>query len=203
MLRTALKFIESELNNFMVLRDGNSYSSPPALLCSLVKRDGSVQSDPGNIYISLTHLEEERLENKKPVYRPNTLTGRLQVFQPPVHINAYVLFSAVQADYPTALRDLSLVATYFQHYNVFRADQYPNLNAGAADTIQKPWQHIEELTAQMYTVTYEQQSYIWSCMGAKYVPSLLYKFRLLVVFDQDTEKEASPILEGVSHENPI
>lgn len=203
MLRTALKFIESELNNFMVLRDGNSYSSPPALLCGLVKRDGSVQSDPGNIYISLTHLEEERLENKKPIYRPNPLTGRLQVFQPPVHINAYVLFSAVQTDYPTALRDLSLVATYFQHYNVFRADQYPNLNAGAADPIQKPWQHIEELTAQMYTVTYEQQSYIWSCMGAKYVPSLLYKFRLLVVFDQDTEKEAAPILEGVSHENPI
>lgn len=203
MLRTALKFIESELNTFMVLRDGNSYANPPAVLSGLVKRDGSIQSDPGNIYISLTHLEEERLENKKPVYRTNNLTRHLQVFQPPVRLNAYVLFSAVQADYPTTLRDLSLVATYFQHYNVFRANQYPDLNAGSSDPLQKPWQWIEELTVQMYTVTYEQQSYIWSCLGAKYVPSLLYKVRLLVVFDQDTEKEAAPILEGVSYENPI
>lgn len=196
MLRTALKFIESDLNRFMTTRDGGSYPNPPAVLAGLVKRDGNIQNEVGNIYITLTHLEEERLENKQPVYRNNTLTGRMQVFQPPVHMNAYVMFSAVQSDYATALRDLSLVATYFQHYNVFRPDQYLNLNADASDPAGKPWQTIQEMTAQMYTVTYEQQSYIWSCLGAKYVPSLLYKLRLLIVFDQDTEKEATPILEG-------
>lgn len=205
MIKTALQFIKSELEKFMRLRGGDSYSSVSdlVLLTGLVKRDGSLQTDPANIYMTLTHLEEERLENKQPVYQHARNGGRIQVFQPPVRLNAYVLFSGVNDDYPTALRDLSWVATFFQHYNAFRSAQYPNLNESVPYPQINPTQLLSEITAQLYTITYEQQSYIYSSLGAKYTPSLLYKFRLLIVFDQETEQEAAPILEGASRENPI
>lgn len=184
----------------MLLRDGDSYSPSerPAVLAPLVKRDGSITTDPGRIYITLTHLEEERLENKKNVYLPDRNGSQYLVFQPPIRLNAYVLFTSVQANYTTALRDLSHVAIFFQHYNVFSSAQYPSLNASVAKT--KQWQRIEDLTVQLFSLTYEQQSYLWSCLGAKYEPSLLYKFRVLVVFDQDTEQSSAPILEGVDRE---
>ena len=186
----------------MLAREANSFSTQPVLLTNLVERDGTVVNQPAHIYMTLTHLEEERLENKQAIYQHNRIGGQFQVFQPPIRLNAYVLFSAVNRSYPSALNTLSLISIFFQHYNVFKSNQYPNLN-NRTDSIDRPWSRVEELTAQLFTITYEQQSYMWSCLGAKYSPSLLYKFRLLVVFDQETEHEASPILEGANSETAI
>jgi hypothetical protein len=198
MLRTALEFIESELNTFMIARDRDSYTSPikPVLLTGLVKRDGSPQMEDRHIYISLTHLEEDRLENKRPVYVQNPANQKYQVLQPPVRLNAYVLFSAVKNDYPTALRDLSLVTLFFQRNTVFKSADYPNFNSNSR---QKTWQHVEEISFQIYSLNYEQQSYLWSSLGSKYTPSLLFKMRVLTMLDLDTNDEAAPILEGVSN----
>ncbi len=188
MVSTALKFIEKALDEFFVERDGANSGS--VKLASLVNRDGTPATTNSNILISLLQLEEDRTEAKTRIYQkaPN---GKIDVFPAPIRMSAYVLFSSVRSDYASALRDISLVMLFFQKHPLFSAEAFPTLNAEAKSN--RPWQQIAELAFQLHTLTFEQHSYIWSVLGSKYLPSVLYKMRFVTVFDRTTDLKGAPI----------
>jgi hypothetical protein len=184
MLLPALKFLEEQLNTFLARQAGSvTPNQTHALITPLTDSDGKVVKEPARIYLTLSHLEEERLEGKKAIYR-RTATGKFIQHEAPVRLNAYLLCSA-QAKYLDALNDISLVALFFQKQHSFLATDYPSLNSNVAT----PWTSLEEISMQLCTLSYEQQSYIWSYMGAKYKPCLLYKMRVLIIFDEESDKE--------------
>jgi hypothetical protein len=188
MVATALKFITKALDDFFVERSG--YPLDSIKLSNLVNRDGTPVANNANVLVSLVQLEEDRTEAKSRVYQ-KTPDGKVNIFPPPIKMNAYVLFSSPRIDYSSALQDISTVMLFFQKHPLFTPEEFPNLNDDAKPN--KPWRRIAELAFQLHTLTFEQHSYVWSVLGSKYVPSVLYKMRFVTVFDTNTNIQGSPI----------
>lgn len=181
MIRTALEFVKRELENYMVERDPDVYRRGSVVdLKPLVNINGEIAVDnEKHITLMQVGVEEERREGKRPYLLPTDDKQFLRL-NPPIDLTLYLLFAAHRTDYNTALRDLSNVVSFFQSNAVFDEQKYPSLNS-EANAVEKPWEVIERLGFRLYNLSFEQQNNLWSMLGAKYLPSVVYKMQLLTV----------------------
>lgn len=204
MIRTTLEFLTDELNLYLKRKDPTNLGNADCVVLSeLMKPDGTfaLATDNGNenfnIIVTLINLEEDRIAESQMFYQKTN--ERIQIVNPPININAYVLFSVFASNYLTALRLLSYVISFFQSSSVFDTEQYPHLNAKIeAD---KPWQKINKLIITLHPTTYEQQNNLWAALGAKYMPSVIYKVRTITFTDAEPKMEAPPITHITIAEN--
>src|ERR1700744_913345 len=175
MIYEALTCLTSEMNDCLKLK--LSATEDKIVLSGLVNPDGSMAVQGENkVLLTLVNLEKETAV-KKPVL-PNKAND--------VNLNLYVLFSAYfgSANYPEALRFLSFVVGYLQQKNVFPRVNTPRLDKG-----------IYKLVAEMETLTSERLNNLWGTLGAKYIPSVLYKIRMLT-YDESALREFRPEITG-------
>ena len=100
----------------------------------------------------------------------------------------YVLFS-VNRDYTDdALRYLSYVMQFFQHKNVFSPQNSPGL---FTDTMLP----VQQISSELVTLNFEQVNHLWASLGGKYLPSVLYKIRQVVIDDRFVQNGGGIILE--------
>jgi len=204
MIRTTLEFIRKELDAYMVEReqDPAQYSTGHVVdLKSIILPNGNVNVDDNfHITIMLVGLEEERREGKRPhlVQRDDRQILKLN---PPVELDLFILFAAHKTNYETALRDLSSVISFFQANSVFDDQRYPSLNTSVEDFEKKPWQLIEKLIFNLHSLSFEQQNNLWGMLGSKYIPSVVYKMKMLTVFDTKSKEKAPPVTELNLNEN--
>lgn len=197
MLRTALEFLSDELNAYLKRKDATNFGNEDiVIISSLMSPDGTfaVVSDGGDvskIIVTLINLEEDRTLDSQYNYR-NT-DDKIQVINPPINLNVFVLFSVFASNYATALRLLSYIIAFFQANQVFDSDQYPHINAKADDD--KPWQKVGRMLVTLYSTTFEQQNNLWAALGAKYMPNVIYKIRTMSFIDFEPKMEAPPITE--------
>jgi hypothetical protein len=198
MLRTALEFLSDELNAYIKLRDPANFGNVDTVILSgLMNPDGTfaIPMDQGNenfkVILTLINLEEDRIAESQLSYQKSN--NNIQVINPPVNINAYVLFSVYATNYPTALRLLSNIISFFQTNSVFTADKYPHINAKVEEA--RPWEKIGKLLVNLYGTTFEQQNNLWAALGAKYMPNVIYKIRTMSFIDLEPKMEAPPITE--------
>lgn len=186
MIRTALEFIQKELDAYITDReqDPSSYAAGTVVdLKSIIKPDGTINvTETSHVTIMLVGIEEERREGKRPYYTP-TDDKQFKRLNPPVELDLSILFVGHNSDYPTCLRDISDVIAFFQSNSVFDAQKYPGLNSTVADPVNKPWQMIERLSCRLCSLSFEQQNNLWALLGSKYMPSVVYKINMLTVFD--------------------
>jgi hypothetical protein len=197
MIRTALEFIRKELEIFMVARENDSNYSPGNVvdLKGVASPEGKINfSDTMHITVMLAGVEEERRIGKVPVRVP-VENNQWTYLNAPVELNLNVLFVASNSNYETALRDLSDVILFFQSNPVFDAAGYPALNAGASDPANKPWQLVDKIIFQMSSLSFEQLNNLWSMIGLKYLPSIVYRMKMLTVFDTQAKSKAPSITE--------
>lgn len=198
MLRTALEFLTEELNLYMKLKDPVNFGNVDCVILSgLMNPDGTfaIPMDQGNeafkVILTLINLEEDRIAESQTTYQKNN--GNIQVTNPPVNINAYVLFSVYATNYPTALRLLSNVISFFQSNAVFTSEKYPHLNARVEED--RPWEKLGKLLVNLYGTTLEQQNNLWAALGAKYMPNVIYKIRTMSFIDYEPKTQALPVTE--------
>lgn len=199
MIRTALEFIKKELDAYMADReqDAAQYSITNIVeLQSIVKPNGDFNTHGATSHITLmlAGIEEERREGKRPYYRPTDDKQFLKL-QPPVEMDLLLLFVAHNTDYGTALRDLSDVIGFFQSNPVFDEQKYPALNAAVSEPDKKPWQLIERLSFSLYNMSFEQMNNLWGMCGSKYIPSIVYKMKMLTIFETKAKEKALAIIE--------
>jgi hypothetical protein len=198
MIRTALEFVKKELEGYLVEREQSPADYSPGNVVELkplMLPNGTFNiTGTSHVTIMLVNLEEERKEGKRPRYFP-VEDNKYMRLNPPVEIDLYLLFVAHNSDYPTALRDLSSVISFFQSNSVFDEKKFPSLNAAVSDPINKPWQLIERLSFQLHSLTFEQQNNLWAMLGPKYIPSLVYKAHMLTVFETKGKDLVSAIQE--------
>lgn len=196
MIRTALEFIKKELDAYIAGRenDAGSYGVGNIVdVNTVVLPSGSPGLDNNkHITLMLAGLEEERREGKRPYLQP-TDNNNFVSLHPPVELQLFVLCIAHSADYPTALRDLGSVLAFFQANPVFDEQKFPALNAQVADPAAKPWQLIERLSFRLYNLSFEQQNNLWSMLGSKYIPSVLYKASMISIFDTRGQDKITPV----------
>jgi hypothetical protein len=171
MLDVALNFLKDELNTSLALRTGSD--TVKVLLSKVADEAGKYAFAVDNIGCSIVNIEEERvLKSHLPDY--TTVNGQYVATEPDLKLNLQLLFAAHFTHYDQALKYLALVLTYFQAHPVFTTDQHPALSPA-----------LGKLTLELLSLTYEQLNQIWAFVGAKYVPSVVYRLRMVTL--QDTQ----------------
>jgi hypothetical protein len=61
---------------------------------------------------------------------------------------------------------------------------------------------IEKLIFKMENMGIERLNNVWTTLGAKYMPSVLYKMKMLT-FDDSIVKEFRPAVTGMSYDHNV
>lgn len=192
-----MEFISAQLDAYMVERENDSaYTSSNVVdLTSITLPDGGINIDDSkHITAMIVGIDEERREGKRSYYIP-TEDKQFMRLQAPVELDISILFCAHSSDYTTALRDLSDVVSFFQSNPVFDGQKYPSLNSSVTAPDMKPWQLIERLSFTLHSLSFEQQNNLWSMIGAKYMPSVVYKMKMLTIFEIRGKEKVQAINE--------
>lgn len=160
MIDLVVKIVASELNEFFRLKFG--IKEDRVIISNLVNQDGSPSvKDENRIILSLILIQEEKI-----------VSNVHQGVSKPVYLNLYLLFSAsfnekLNTD---ALKFLTAVISFFQNKHTFNPQNTSNLSEG-----------IDRLTFEITNQSIQEQSNLWSTLGAKYMPSILYKVRVIKI----------------------
>ena len=168
MIHEALTFIQTQLNEYFRNRFG--LSEDVVIISNIVNQDGtSAVKDENKVILSLVGMEEERLiapGQKQYTSGSRGYTGT----NPPVIMNLFILFSTTFTGLliKEALKFISVIIGFFQNNNVFTSEEYPDLQN-------------DKLIFEIFNLNFLEQNNLWASMGAKYVPSVLYKVRMVVI----------------------
>lgn len=182
MLDKALLFIANHLNQNLKLTYG--LTEDMAIPGSLINLDGSVTNTIENkIILSIVNLEQEKVVKHNGEFISST-SGKYGKINPAVFLNLYLLVSANYnaENYLEALKMLSAVIQFFQSSMVFTSSAYPDLDSS-----------IERLTFEIYNIPVQELSHIWSGIGAKYVPSIVYKVRMIGIQEGQIKEEITGV----------
>lgn len=129
-------------------------------------------SAPG--ILSLVNIEEERSSKAATFVRVN---DKIEYKNPKVQLNLYCLFALNHSSYDTSLQYLSLIIQFFQFRNVIDHKNTPPENGLALDL------KVEKLIFDLVSMNSEQVNHLWATLGGKYLPSVLYKVRMITLED--------------------
>jgi hypothetical protein len=188
MIYEALTCITEELNEYF--RNKLSISEEKIVLSGLMNMDGTIAVPGENkIVVTLVNLEKEAV-HRMATKGVGSILGNQNT---PLQMNAYVLFSAYfsNSNYAESLRFISFIIAYFQNKNVFTSSNTPNMDL-----------RLEKLSLEICDLSTDSLSNMWSSLGAKYMPSVLYKIRMLT-FDESTITEFRPRVSKMDNQkNP-
>jgi hypothetical protein len=160
MIDLVVKVVASELNEFFRLKFG--IKEDRVIISNLVNQDGSSSvKDENRIILSLVLIQEEKTIGNIPLG-----------VSKPVYLNLYLLFSAYFNEKlnTDSLKYLTAVISFFQNKSSFNQQNTSNLYDG-----------IDKLTFEIVNQSFQEQSNLWSTLGAKYMPSILYKIRIIKI----------------------
>ncbi|HWY37683.1 MAG TPA: DUF4255 domain-containing protein [Bacteroidia bacterium] len=185
MITQALQFTNAILDQFLKNRFGLSESK--VLLNNLIEGNGSIpEINHNKVVISLINIEKE---TARPFYVRNQKlgNGNYSDISATERYNLDLLISSNFDDYSESLKFLDAVILFFQATPSPDAASYSGIPAGNT-----------KLEFEIEKVTYHQMQNLWTAMGAKYQPSVIYKMRLVTV--QANEAEGfTPAISGIAN----
>ncbi len=137
---------------------------------------------------TLINIEEERIMRQPDLYSGRSGSTITSENAPEIRINLLVLFVSKFSDYPEGLNFLSHVIKFFQVNRVFDHHNTPTLSP-----------EIEKLIMELSPPVLQEQDAVWNALRTSYLPSVLYKIKMLVYVDQESYQAASQVTDvGVS-----
>lgn len=168
MISKALQFISDILNQFLKNRFGTDENK--VILNVLLDSSGTVPlSNQNKLVISLINIEKET-NRQYYVHHKRLQSGDYASVSPEEKYNLDILVSSNFDDYNETLKFLNAVIGFFQVNNILDNKSFP----GMPDDLGRLEFDIEK-------VSYQQMHSLWTAMGAKYLPSVIYKMRLLTI----------------------
>ena len=193
MINLALEALRKSIHDYLIrLSELNiNNSDEPVHLTSIVRDDGTIAIPDNSLGVSLVSIEEERVNKSQQTIKkaPN---GKILHLNPEIMLNLYILVTANFGDYSTGLSFLSGAIRFFQSKDVFTPQNTPSLDPA-----------IEKMVVDLFTTDFEQQNHLWAALGAKYLPSVMYKIRVITIQEGQASEEGPPILEVNSTERSI
>ena len=183
MLDIALEFLRDELNTYLQARTGSN--SVAVKLSRIVDDTGKVAFDSQTIGACVLNVEEERtLKTQLPQYTYQN--GQHVVREPDLKLNLYIIFAGNFTVYEEALKNLSYLLLYFQANPAFTQDGFPALDP-----------RIAKLVMELQSPTFDNLNQIWTFIGGKQLPSIIYKMRL-VMLQPDAPSGVQPPITTVT-----
>jgi hypothetical protein len=186
MIDKVIDFIRKQINTYLHVKYNDLSNTDFIQLANVAWNDTNAadaangnNSGP-NAFITLINLEEDRISRPQENYVRN---GNSVLYKnPKVYLNLYVLFAVNLASYTESLKRLSYIVQFFQYQNVFTPLNSPDLPAPA-----------EELIADLITLNFQDLNNLWGILGSKYLPSVMYKIRLVIISEEFVQGAATPI----------
>lgn len=183
MIDATFLFLKNQLKAYLKLKKN---AEEKVHISNLTDNTGKTISK--ELTLTLVNIDEERLLRNQNLYQ-ETEEGTFAKVNPEINLNLYCLitsnFGDKETDYEESLKFLSLAASFFQARNVFNHATAPNLDIG-----------IRQLIVELQNLSFEEQNNLWSFMGASYLPSLLYKIKMITLKEAETLMEAPPVTEA-------
>ncbi len=168
MIVEALSCVTREMNDYF--KNKLNLSEDKVILSAIMNQDGTIAIQGENkVVITLINIEREHSINNNVLIDPKgTLTA-------PVYINLEIMVSAyfTAANYAESLHFISWVISFFQQKYLFTHSNTPGLDPS-----------IEKLLFEIVNTNPEMLNITWATLGAKYMPSLIYKMRMLTYYEQ-------------------
>jgi hypothetical protein len=184
MIDKALDILTKGIRDYLLrLPDLNITSQETVHLINIVDADGTLALPGDSLGLSLVNVEEERVTKSQQAFAKDSI-GRVAHINPELKLNLYILIVANFTLYKTGLEFLSAAIRFFQSKNVFTPRNTPGLEPS-----------IQKLIAEMVTLSFEQQNHLWGSLGAKYLPSVMYRVRMITIQEAQAVDEQAPIKE--------
>lgn len=168
MLDQTLKFLAKEVNSYIKYKTG--LSDDKVFVSNIIKQDGSIDVPDNSIAFMLINIEEEHNLNYSRTYNPLD-NNKVGLHNPDLGLYLYVFCAANFNSHEESLKFLSLVLEFFQGKQDFTSDNSPTLDGSG----------IERLDARLHHLSLDQVNNIWSSIGAKCMPSIMYKIRMAII----------------------
>jgi hypothetical protein len=179
MIHLAADFLTREFNAWLAQSSGGDELG--SVLTRIATDAGKWAIPNDKIGVALVNVEEERaLKSQLP--QASYVAGRQVLVEPEIKLNLHLLFAAHFNQYDVALRQLSCVLTFFQGHPVFTRERYPGLD-----------RRIQKLGVDLIGLGFEQLNQLWAFVGAKQLPSAVYRVRLVALQDDAPADVRPPI----------
>ncbi|AOW20715.1 DUF4255 domain-containing protein [Urechidicola croceus] len=186
MIHAALTHIRDILNQSF--KNQFSISENKVVLSNIIKSDGSVDPNiESKIVFFLVSIEEESTLKNSLSRSVSKNSGSFAYKSPSLHLNMHLLFCANfdGAVYPEGLKYLSFLIRFFQ--------------SNRKISIRNSDSNLKELSLEISKLEFSQLSHLWSALGSKLMPSVLYKVRT-IVFDDETIEKITPSIKGIDNQ---
>jgi len=181
MLDKTLDVLKNSIREYLIRLPDLNISQDYIVLSNLVEPDGSITIPVNTLGLSLVNIEEERVIKSQKAF-VKASNGRVSHVNPEIKLNLYIVIAANFVKYKTGLEYLSAAIAFFQSKNVFTPQNTPELDPA-----------IEKIIVELYTLSFEQQNHLWGFLGAKYLPSVMYRVRLISIQEAQASDDQPPI----------
>jgi hypothetical protein len=170
MIYQAVNFLVQQLNDYLASAD--SAAKLPADFTQL--RNVAHLSDEevrnlNNILVTLVNVSEDNVMKNI----AENLRGSIDNKTAPKYLNLYVLFSSCNyLSYPDSLKMLSRMVAFFENNPVFTKP---------ADTDREDGMPGFRLNVDSYAPGFDESNNMWTTMGGKQFPHMLYRVRLIEI----------------------
>lgn len=189
MIQESLHFLQNTLNQFM--KNSFDLDEESVIVNQVIDPDGSIpEKNQNKLVISLIHIEQE---TARPFHTRNQKLANGNYMDKPIdqRYNLFILVVPNFDDYNESLKFLNASLKFFQIHAALDAISYSTIPKGVGRLEFEFQKHVD------YMETYN----LWSALGAKYQPSVVYKMKLItIVSDEATgfEKAITKTSNAVS-----
>jgi hypothetical protein len=183
MIYEALEIIVDEINE--VIAPGEP--SPPLVLGNIAKvNDGDEFSAElaNKIVLSIVNIEEDKVARNPLNYIKQT--NKILYKNPPIHLNLTLLFAATY-NYNLAIPYLEQILLFFQDKYVFTREN--------TVAIFEHLPELDKLIFELMSLNLEQVNQLWTTLGGHYMPSVVYRLRMIKIDNNTIQSTAEPIKE--------
>lgn len=193
MIHSSLQFLVHELNEYLSLRTQMGDPSVKRIYLSGIASQEGLLFPKNSLAMALINIEEERYYKDQSTTRLNP-SGIVEHLNPEIKLNLYILIAAnfqdkANADasdnYLEGLKQLSYVISFFQSKSVFTSENSPSITSFGSN--------IKKLAVELFSCNFEQLSNFWTVIGTNYLPSVLYKIKLLSIQENAFSDMSVPI----------
>jgi len=182
MIDAAINHIATELNQ--QLKRVFGLNEDVVVVSNILEQDGTVATHVNNkIVVSLVNIEKDSVPFRQQSAASVGATRNV-VTNPPIYFNLYLMFASYFSgnNYQEGLKFISSTINYFQGQDVFDQQNSPGLN-----------RNIDKLILDVENLNMTDLSNLWGILSGKYLPSVLYKVRM-VTYDSGAVKKQTPSL---------
>ena len=168
MIDAAISHIAKNINKHLM--GTFDHSEDIVVVSNILEQDGSIAANVANkIILSLVNVEKDSVAYNQPAAVAGSGLRAISS-SPPIHFNLYLMVASYFGgnNYQEGLKHISSTISYLQRQPVFDHNNSPGLDRS-----------IDKLILEIENLSLQDLNSLWSILSGKYLPSVLYKVRMV------------------------